>query len=222
MAFGVMPCLCLLLALASNAWRLDFLPAGGRSGDGTLNKLASPSVLEVWPPFLSSFSCHQGDGSSGRGRWGLHLSRSGLSSSSVASAADPWRLLQLLSYCGWSSRDRWPDSSPPNPLTEWRSYEEFLPARRWLEGRQPKSMAASMSSASSRSRRRWRGSSITPSGLVPGSDGVGSAMEMVQGPDCVFSFAVRVLLVIPRDQFVFSTFLCPSGIICNLRSYLME
>lgn len=166
--------------------------------------------MEVWPLSLSSFFCHHGDGSSGRGRWKLQLSRSGLSSSSVATAVNPWRV------------DRWPDCSLPNPLAGWRSSEDFLPARSGLEGRQPRSMAASMSSTSSRCRRPWHGSSITPSGVVPGSGGVGSAMEMVQGPDRVFNFAVRVLLAIPGDWFVISTFLCPLGIFWNHRRYLLE
>jgi hypothetical protein len=106
-------------------------------------------------------------------------------------------------------RGRLPDSLLLYPLTEWRSYEEFLPAHSWHEGRQSRFDAASMSSTSSRCWRWRRGDISAPSGSVPGSGDAGSPPKMVFGPNCVFIFPFRVLLAKFRDWSVILCYLCP-------------
>jgi hypothetical protein len=203
MASGFMPFWCLLLALASSVrWMLVLTPPGGGSGEDTPNKLASLLDLEDRPLFLSSPYCRHGDGGGGRARWWPRFYQLGRSSSSATSDMELWRTLRCCSGCS-------PVSSSSNHLTEWRSLEDFLPAQSWLDGRQPIFFLASMSSTSSRCWRWWHGGINAPSGLVPGSVGVGSVKRMKFGPDCFFTFLSRVLVAKSRDWFVFLVSLCP-------------
>ena len=85
--------------------------------------------------------------------------------------------------------------SPPNPLTEWRSFF-FLPAKSQMGG----TAASSWSS--------WRGAMEgSPHQVVPSPVKTSQVSGWsCQGPDCFFHQFSGVLFVIVRDRLVFSFF----------------
>lgn len=160
---------------------------------------------EVWLRFLFLFGCYHGDGSGGGEEGSQQSPRLVRCSLSVATGLNYGALRRL------------PVPMSPNPLAEWRLYEEFLHAHDCQVWRQSIFVKTSTSSTSSRSWR-WRcGGVVAPSGFVPGCDGAGSTAEMVFGPNRNFTFPVRVLFANPKDWLViFSFFGSLGGLCCKL------
>lgn len=115
-------------------------------------------IKKVWLRFLFLFGCCHGDGSGGGEEGSQQSPRLVRCSLSMAIGLNYGALRRL------------PVPMSPNPLAEWRLYEEFLHAHDWQVWRQSIFVKTSTSSTSSRSWR-WRcGGIVAPSGFVPGCE----------------------------------------------------